>query len=148
MEGQTHTRTCSPAVHAHALMHLFVHSVCIHSNICGHTLHRPVSLAVDTSGASHQHRPCSLILPSCPLTIRPPPFQRKKKKVARNSLSPPPLLAICLDSLLLCDCFYVSLELFSMRLYFKHNCQATGVRMKLYYSQIIDQWKQRSTVRV
>lgn len=83
MEGQTHTRTCSLAdsyTLVRSCIYLYTQYACIQIFADAHTLlasaHRgssvslPLTPAVDTSGASRQCRPCSLIAPSRPLTIR------------------------------------------------------------------------------
>lgn len=154
MEGQTHIRTCSLAdsyTLACSCIY-FLHSICIYSNICGHTHtlsqrpHTRGSLSpclLLTPGVLHVSAALVfLIPPSSPLGIR---TERKLLNLYLNSsgyqcwfhsfLSLLQFLCITLDLLTLCLCF-------------KHNCQATGIRVQLYYSLIIDHLKQRSAVRV
>lgn len=133
-------------VHTCALAHLFMYLyayIQIFVDTRTHTHQRSFdslsfSPAVDTRGASRQRRPCFLIPPSSPLAIW------TEKKVTRYFYLQPSWLSI------LISCFFscITLDLFSMCLYFKRNCQVSGILMQLYYSQIIDHSKQRSTVRV
>lgn len=153
MEGQTHTQTCSLA-HSYTLLHSCIyfythmHVLNFYKNVftLRHThassFHTPGALclfvsfstAVDTRGASCQHRPCSLIPPSNPLTIW------TEKNVTRYRY-----LFWLLILISGCALFYcIAMDLLGVRWYFKHHCQATGILMQLYYFQS----RQSSAVRI
>ncbi len=156
MEGQTHTRTCSLAdsyTLVHSCIYLYTH-MHIFKYLWTHTpsLHTPGVLCLPVSLTGCWHLGCFTSAP--PLytdtTIQPTYYQKTEKKSYQKVLSPL-FLTINTDFILFYHHFRVlciTLDLLSMCLYFKHNCQATGIRMQLYYTQIIDHLKQRSTVRV
>lgn len=122
MEGQTHTRTCSLAVCTHLCAHAFICTLNMHifkySWTHTHTNKLPASThqgvlclpvfppAVDTLGASRQHRPCSLIPQSSLLTIN------RKKKLPE--LLSPPFLPISTDFIRFSYYCYLSLSTFSV----------------------------------
>lgn len=158
MEGQTHTRTCSLAVCTHLCAHAFICTLNMHifkySWTHTHTHKQTPSLHTPGGPLSSCLSPCCWHLgcftsapPLFPDTTIQPAHYQQKKKVTRTFISTLPAHQYWFHSFQLLLLF-ITLDLFSKRLYFKHNCQATRIPMQLYYSQIIDHSNQRSTVRV